>query len=983
MENTNSSEIFNFVSLRAAQNYDYDKNVVNIIRDNRIQNVFTPDEEARNVDNDTPNLSQSWVGKFLMEKIAEYIPKIPAMEDGVDHEDKFKKIKEYNREIAIEVKRQFLETLYPDVPPEKRPPLSERIDSGRINEMAAVIRKHITAEFDKKDLIRELNLVLHNNDFDGIDFYMKGTVQDYFESPFYRDYYNLFDRLYVLYICQRLFPINLEYVIDGLKALHVLLWLKLELDEVEAIEEGRRGYRLRIFQVAMTLMAKLFQRTPPAVTTGMPHSEAETAEDTGPEQISAVSIITTHHPDTSFRIRTKKDLAKVFNATPFIHPVFAYILYYYKPFNLIKSVGIGDLKVVKQWLCAYEAGEIAHIENVLKGEVRERVHRRLDRTEDILTTETEKIEENEKHLQTTDRYELQNEVDRTLQESFDINNRNNIVYKGTVNVDNTLTVAYNRSREEANKSASNFAKEITSRSVTRIQKRAREERTLRRLFEVEEINKHSFNNQKGSGHVTGIYRFLDKRYKAQVFNYGKRMMFEFVIPEPGAFYLEAFEYLNRKSKLPSGEQEPPPPTPLTEKVGDITEATVTKYNSYYPIDGIKPFPADIPDQDASFIKEKGNSAGGANPADLPDSGKDIVNYSEASEIKISDGGYAEIEVLGQMNVYHRDQGSLTIKLGSIEKTVTTHFVGPSLQDFNIDKGIFSSPGVAYEIISKGVKYFKVEFKVIVKVDNNKTKREWQQDTYDKIQAAYNKAYQNYLTEKAKYDNKKESLEADYGAIPTRGKISRINQQIIKDELQKHSLTILAKQFDSNAADDEIFNAMKSKDVKVGQDANNDKLTYPAIDIDEAKKEGRIVQFLQQAFEWHNIAYVLYPYFWAREQEWFKKIDMYDENLEDPLFGAFLRAGYVRVLVAVRPAYETAVLHYLYTREPWNGGPAPGLYDPLYVPIHEELREQQDDLNNAEPEGEPWEYVLPTNLVYLQESSELPKYNCNPPQTNKK
>jgi hypothetical protein len=100
---------------------------------------------------------------------------------------------------------------------------------------------------------------------------------------------------------------------------------------------------------------------------------------------------------------------------------------------------------------------------------------------------------------------------------------------------------------------------------------------------------------------------------------------------------------------------------------------------------------------------------------------------------------------------------------------------------------------------------------------------------------------------------------------------------------------------------------------------------------------------------------------------------YDE--EDPMFAKFLQAGAARILVAVHPAYEIAVLHFLYTREPWNGGPAPGLSDLLYIPIHEEIHDQQDDLNGAIAEGDPWDVTVPTTLVYLKDStSELPTYN---------
>jgi hypothetical protein len=89
---------------------------------------------------------------------------------------------------------------------------------------------------------------------------------------------------------------------------------------------------------------------------------------------------------------------------------------------------------------------------------------------------------------------------------------------------------------------------------------------------------------------------------------------------------------------------------------------------------------------------------------------------------------------------------------------------------------------------------------------------------------------------------------------------------------------------------------------------------------------------------------------------------------DPNFTAFLRAGAIKVLVAVAPAYDDAVLHFLATREPWEGGPSPVIGDALYLPLFEELHEQQDDLYGGVPDGEPWEFTLPTALVYLEGST---------------
>ncbi|MBI4047004.1 MAG: hypothetical protein HY371_09305, partial [Devosia nanyangense] len=110
----------------------------------------------------------------------------------------------------------------------------------------------------------------------------------------------------------------------------------------------------------------------------------------------------------------------------------------------------------------------------------------------------------------------------------------------------------------------------------------------------------------------------------------------------------------------------------------------------------------------------------------------------------------------------------------------------------------------------------------------------------------------------------------------------------------------------------------------------------------------------------------YPYFWARMPMWLQLMNRDDPA--DPLFTEFLQAGSARVLLAVKPGYENAVLHFLATREPWLGGASPVIGDPLYLPLYEEVRDRQDDLAGAEPVGDSWEFTLPTSLVYLQSTA---------------
>jgi hypothetical protein len=58
--------------------------------------------------------------------------------------------------------------------------------------------------------------------------------------------------------------------------------------------------------------------------------------------------------------------------------------------GLVRPPGIGELLSVRREHARYSVGPITYIENVLAGETRRRTHRRLDRTEEMTFTETER-----------------------------------------------------------------------------------------------------------------------------------------------------------------------------------------------------------------------------------------------------------------------------------------------------------------------------------------------------------------------------------------------------------------------------------------------------------------------------------------------------------------------------------------------------------------------------------------------------------------
>jgi len=224
-------------------------------------------------------------------------------------------------------------------------------------------------------------------------------------------------------------------------------------------------------------------------------------------------------------------------------------------------------------------------------------------------------------------------------------------------------------------------------------------------------------------------------------------------------------------------------------------------------------------------------------------------------------------------------------------------------------------------------------------------RKWQQSTYDAIMRAY-------LVKKAEYDEKMAALSIQKG-IQILGRNPLENRRLERDELKKSSIMIL------------------TDDVDPSENGFATSGGEPVMDVDEACEAGSRIRFFENAFEWKNMTYVCYPYFWGRKARWIPALHMTDP---DPDFAAFLKAGAARVQVPVRPGFESAIAYYCQTGKIWNGNDAPLIDDDLYVPIVEEITDNLGKLDDGVPypaDSQPWEVRVPTSLVLLQNLEEVP------------
>ena len=202
---------------------------------------------------------------------------------------------------------------------------------------------------------------------------------------------------------------------------------------------------------------------------------------------------------------------------------------------------VTDLMIVRDEIRCYVPGSISYIENVLMGENRTRRHRLLERTEDYTEQEIDRSNYTEKDHEATERYSLQKETSDTVQQ--DLKLHAGVTFTTTYGpkaARKTLTANfdsnYDWSKSEAHKVAENYSKDVIDRSITKVEEKMRTLVTQKRIVETEERNKHVFNNLEGKDNISGQYFFVDQVSRAQMYNWGKRLMIDLRLPEPSELY---------------------------------------------------------------------------------------------------------------------------------------------------------------------------------------------------------------------------------------------------------------------------------------------------------------------------------------------------------------------------------------------------------------------------------------------------------------
>jgi hypothetical protein len=585
----------------------------------------------------------------------------------------------------------------------------------------------------------------------------------------------------------------------------------------------------------------------------------------------------------------------------------------------VRPTGIGDLLLVRQHVLRYEGGELAHVENVMKTEHMSRDTRRLDRTETTILQETETTKEEDRDTQTTDRFDLKRETTDTIKTDNSVKAGVSVdaKYGPFVEVKANADFATSTSEESTTQQASEFSRDVVERSTSKLVERVLERRTSTTLTEFEEKYSHGFDNTSGSGHVSGFYQWIDKVMQAQIYNYGRRLLFDVTVPEPGTNFI-----LSQTNANAAAQPIEEPPS-FTLRADQISEGNYLLYAKLYDTTGLEA----PPPLTKTFSKSI--------DALLP---QDPHETSKSDSIALEEGYSARYATFA-FDYWRFNNARWGLLIGNNQMDVIS---GPR---FHIDlAGETGSLPIAWE--THQVEVFSGTIEVFC--DRTTAFTAWQIKTHGAITQAYLAKQQAYQEAVSQARTAAESVVA--------GRNPAFNSELVEMELRRQCLTLVTgQQFDG-------FGALELSAEGYAQ---------PNLDRTEAQMP--YVRFFEQAFEWDHLLYFFYPYFWGWKPGW-KNRNLLDDV--DPAFADFLRAGAARVVFPVRPGFEAAIVHYLETSEIWSGGPPPDITGSLYVPIIQEIEDANGAPGNEEPVGEPWEIRLPTTLVRIRPNDDLPAWQKN-------
>lgn len=614
----------------------------------------------------------------------------------------------------------------------------------------------------------------------------------------------------------------------------------------------------------------------------------------------------------------------------------------------IKRLGVADYLKVVQSVHAYVPGEVSNIENVMASELRHKSSVSRDYSEITDTTsksqETEKISDTSKTSRTDMQTEVAKEVEK--QQSISAYTRFSYGNDNAMKFEIGADYANNTAQHDSTRQAVMKSQEITERAMERVLTKISEERVQKIIKEYTETNVHEFDNRgkvtntdnpnaAQPKHITGVYRWIDKKMKNQIYNYGKRTMFEFMVPEPSRLHRLALTVAKAQVlTAPVDPRKAPEPWYMP----DPKSANIEQIQYWAQIYGVQldafPAPTKQVIHTAASVPQTNDDFGvDYTQFTIPDNyaGKNASFHCEAGRNRgggLQGSRYAEV-YCSNFNgdfVGHNDRGNIIFDRAS--------------SGFNI------TGNVSFQVKGHNIRHYTVKATINCELSDEFISK-WKTESFNAIIKAYEDAYTKFQEEQARLDAEQKEKEAQL-----KERQDKFYRFMEHDVLKHNCIAYLLQDYlNTNTLGLETTNGAAEKTTMDN---------FQVYLSDNLDRYTALAKFMEQAFEWEIMDYTFYPYYWANRKSW---QEFYLSESMDPLFRSFLQAGMARIIVTVKPGFENAVQFFMETGIIWNGGAVPVIGDPMYMSIVDEMRQP-----TGVAQGKYWITKVPTTLTILQDKS---------------
>jgi hypothetical protein len=523
----------------------------------------------------------------------------------------------------------------------------------------------------------------------------------------------------------------------------------------------------------------------------------------------------------------------------------------------------------------------------------------------------------------------------------------------------------NFNTQKAAERSSKRNQEITSKAASRSKKEHKMSFKVAREVHVEDEQVRVIENKSDQPVRWDFHRLMQK-WKIQLYHLDIRLTYDLVIPEPADYLLRKYiELKNIQEQIDSGN-------PFMQKFIDEYGGNISDlgYGDFITIGlpyGVEPEPKPpwlLKDSFSGTVDFPAKTTSGSSVIEIefPDGywiseievtepiNTDSIgdHYYNSSEVAENLSGYKQIK-------YHchdtKNRNRLEKKVGET-RILRNKFSWYWSYYFN-KEGDWKSPTVRLDATATR-KY--------------ETLAEWQMKCFSKIKEA---AHAKWITDLEGLQNKRDRLIEELI-----GKDGLKLRQMEREEIMKGVLRWmlgpdfefypegLAETLTSESEEELGLNKLGYYDDETGQ-------------LNEEAREGmlqhgEIVRFLQQAIEWENINWIMYPYFWTRPDRWDFK-----QSLDHPDFyhRNFLRGGCARVVLTIRPGF---VEDWMKLMEGTDSLPD----DHPYLRLAEEIKNMantqyaytlnpnRDELIEKGTLKDTWYEYTPTGALDIKEGEEL-------------